>query len=609
MNDSARSQFPFRLPARVPDMTGLRALAVLAAVGLAAALLVYATAERLLLTDLDGQLDRSLILSARAVDTEIERLRSLPDVAAEDARIRAAVAAPDDPKIIDTANRYLEAVARHTGADQLYLMDASGLTIASSNWASPESFVGQRYDFRPYYKQALTGGRGAYYGIGATTRRAGYFQSLRIAVPQGAAGAAAGDATGVLVVKIELQALQDTWRSAELATAVADRDGVIFLSGVDGWLYRPLTPLSPATIATLSAARTYDGVDLGQAEPLLAGGAIADGNGAPMRLRQSAIGPDGWVLLAAAPLAPVRASARLWAIAAALVAALLTGMLKIWHQRHELVQLRLRQSAMLEALVAERTTDLAREVEARKRTENDLRAAQEGLIQSEKMAALGRMSTAIVHEISQPLAAMEATLAAAGLTLTEHDTRTGPRIETARSLVRRMQRTVRNLKSFARRAPLTMEVIDLRRVVSGAVEIAAPRARALGIVPEIVTPDAPVPARAGPVRMEQVCVNLLLNAFDAAAEAGGKVQVRLGPGPVLTVADTGPGIPEDRLAQVWEPFFSTKTGGEGLGLGLSISRAIVEEFGGRVDIRSTPGHGTEVIVTLPPVDEGREAAE
>ncbi|HPE26155.1 MAG TPA: sensor histidine kinase, partial [Albidovulum sp.] len=188
MNDSARPQFPFRLPARVPDMTGLRALAVLAAVGLAAALLVYATAERLLLTDLDGQLDRSLILSARAVDTEIERLRSLPDVAAEDARIRAAVAAPDDPKIIDTANRYLEAVARHTGADQLYLMDASGLTIASSNWASPESFVGQRYDFRPYYKQALTGGRGAYYGIGATTRRAGYFQSLRIAVPQGAAG-------------------------------------------------------------------------------------------------------------------------------------------------------------------------------------------------------------------------------------------------------------------------------------------------------------------------------------------------------------------------------------------------------------------------------------
>ncbi len=60
---------------------------------------------------------------------------------------------------------------------------------------------------------------------------------------------------------------------------------------------------------------------------------------------------------------------------------------------------------------------------------------------------------------------------------------------------------------------------------------------------------------------------------------------------------------------MWEPFFSTKTGGEGLGLGLSISRAIVEEFGGRVDIRSTPGHGTEVIVTLPPVDEGREAAE
>ncbi|MCV2865546.1 sensor histidine kinase [Albidovulum sediminicola] len=579
-------------------MTGLRVLGLLAAVGLAAALIAYAMAERVLLADLDTQLDRSLILSSRAVESEIERLRPLPDIAAEDARIRAAVGAPRDAQAIDTANRYLEAIAGHSGADQLYLMDATGLTVAASNWNTPESFVGQRYDFRPYFKRALASGRGTYYGIGATTRRAGYFQSLRIDAP--------GGTTGVLVVKIELQSLQDTWRSAELATAVADRDGVIFLSGVDDWLYRPLSPLPAGALTALTSARTYDGAALDTAAPLLQAGTIQDAEGAPMRLRSAPIAREGWTLLAAAPLAPVRASARLWAAAAALVAALLTGTVKIWRQRHELTQLRLRQSAMLETQVAERTADLAREVEARKRTEADLRAAQDSLIQSAKMAALGRMSAAIVHEVSQPLAAMEATLAAADLTLPEGDTRTGPRIETARGLIRRMQRTVKNLKSFGRRAPSTPEIVDLRQVVANALEIVAPRARTLGVTPQVTGSDAPLRARVGPVRMEQVCVNLLLNALDAVAENGGTVQLRLGPGPVLSVLDTGPGIPADRLSQVWEPFFSTKTGGEGLGLGLSISREIVEEFGGRMEIQSPPGLGTEVKVSLPPVEDDRK---
>ncbi|MCV2868074.1 ATP-binding protein [Defluviimonas sp. WL0002] len=583
-------------------MTGLRALALLAAVGFAAALIVYAMAERVLLADLDAQLDRSLILSSRAVETEIERLRSLPDVAAQDARIQAAVEAPGDAGTIDTANRYLETIARHTGADQLYLMDDRGLTIAASNWNSAESFVGQRYDFRPYFKLALALGRGTYYGIGATTRRAGYFQSLRVDAPTGA--------TGVLVVKIELQALEDTWRSAELATAVADRDGVIFLSGIDDWLYRPLSPLPAEALQSLKTARTYDGVDLEAAGALLSAGVIHDALGAPMRLRSAPMSREGWTLLAAAPLAPVHASARLWAAAAALVAALLTGTVKIWRQRHELTQLRLRQSAMLEAQVAERTADLGREVEARKRTEADLRAAQDSLIQSAKMAALGRMSAAIVHEVSQPLAALEATLAAAGMTLPPEDTRTGPRIETARGLIRRMQRTVKNLKSFSRRAPSTTEIADLRQIAANAIEIVAPRARTLGVTPEITGADGPVEARVGPVRMEQVCVNLLLNALDAVADGGGSVEVRLGPGPSLSVVDTGHGIHEDRMSQVWEPFYSTKTGGEGLGLGLSISRSIIEEFGGRMEIRSHPGRGTEVTVRLPPMNaSGTEAAE
>lgn len=583
-------------------MTGIRALALLALVGLAAALLAHFVALRVLLADLDAQLDRSLILSSRAVEAEIERFRALPDVAAEDARIKAAVARPADPDAIDTANRYLETVVRHSGAAQLFLLDQTGLAIAASNYAAPDSFVGEVYAFRPYFRQALEAGRGTYFAIGVTTGRPGYFHSVRI--PDAGAG------PGVLVVKIELEALQGAWQSAEQATAVADRDGVVFLSGAEEWLYRPLAPLATEALVRLASERTYDGVALEQAAPLLAGGRLTLEGAGAMRHRLAPLPRENWQLIAAAPLAPAQGAAQLWALGAALLAALLTGIAKIRHQRHELIQLRLRQSAELEARVAERTADLAREVEARRRTEADLRAAQDSLVQSEKMAALGRMSAAIVHEISQPLAAMEATLAAAEIGLPPADAPTAGRIEKARGLVRRMQRTTKHLKSFARPDRGQLDVIDLRDVASNALELVAPRARAVGVAPACALPPHPMPARVGPVRMEQVCVNLLLNALDAVeGRAAGEVRLTLGPGPVLAVSDNGPGIAEADLPRVTEPFFSTKVSGEGLGLGLSISRAIVEEFGGRMDIASRPGAGTTVTVRLPDVTESREAAE
>ncbi|HEX9857717.1 MAG TPA: ATP-binding protein [Paracoccaceae bacterium] len=591
-------------------MTGRGGVFVFVLAALLAAGLAYALAARLGVAALETRLDRSLILTARAVETEIARFRALPDVAGEDARIRAAVRGPGNPGAIATANAYLETIAAHSGAAQLYLLDAAGLTIASSNWNSPGSFIGQDYSFRPYFLDARRDGRGRFYAIGVTTGQPGYFLSTLIAE---------GAASGVLVVKVDLSPLQATWASAQLATAIADADGVVFLSGEPGWLYRPLEPLSPATLARLVRSRTYDGVGLADAAPLLAGGAAAmemtDTAGHRMRARSARIEAEDWRLVAAAPIAPVVSAALAWALGAALLALLATGLAKLLHQRRQIVQLRLRQNSLLERRVEERTRELAREVQARRQTEVELRAAQDGLIHSEKMAALGRMSAAIVHEISQPLAAMEATLAAAEISLPASETRTdnriGSRIATARNLIRRMQRTTKHLKSFSRKEQGELAPIDLGQVVENALELVAPRAKAVGVVPQVAG-AGPLLVRAGAVRMEQVCVNLLLNALDAVeGRAGGAITVSLGkaPGRVqLCVADNGAGIAPDDLARVAEPFFSTKVSGEGLGLGLSISQAIVGEFGGRIDIASTLGEGTEVIVSLPAIALN-EAAE
>jgi two-component system C4-dicarboxylate transport sensor histidine kinase DctB len=109
--------------------------------------------------------------------------------------------------------------------------------------------------------------------------------------------------------------------------------------------------------------------------------------------------------------------------------------------------------------------------------------------------------------------------------------------------------------------------------------------------------------RAGPVRLEQVFLNVLINALDAVdgqPERRVTVDIDTGDGAVtVRVADTGVGIASDDLARIAEPFFSTKETGEGLGLGLSISTSIIEDFGGTLRIESEPGKGTAVLIRLP----------
>lgn len=592
---------------RSRSMMTSRALLPSLAVALVVACVAYAAAWQYALRASDMRLDQSLILARYAVESEIARFRALPDVVTEDARIARALVPAAPPEAIADANRYLQTISARAGANQLYLLDPDGTVIAASNWDTKDSFVGRNYAFRPYFKDAMAKGRGQFYAIGVTTGIPGYFLSTRVG------GAAA---TGVVVAKISLEQLERTWRRASSATAVADRRGVVFLSGVADWKYHPLKSLSPAALATIAARRTYEGEDLAGLKPVALTSApdaltLSGPSGITLRARMTSLGPNGWSVISAEPTAPLRNSALVWSFGASLIAMAMTAFAMALYQRRQLIQFRLRQSEVLEARVHERTRELASEVEARRRTEADLRAAQETMIHTEKMAALGRMSAAIVHELSQPLAAMEATLAATELSSDPDETST--RIGKARGLVRRMQRTTKHLKSFSRKEQNTLALTDLNAVARNALELVAPRAKAGGIVPEVRANAEPVVALAGPVRLEQVCLNLLLNAFDAVeGQAEPRIAidiVRNGGEAWLSVTDNGTGIPAENLSRVSEPFFSTKVSGGGLGLGLSVSQAILEEFGGRLEIVSTEGEGTCVAMVLPVASAMETAAQ
>lgn len=559
--------------------------------GLAAAL-VWIAAQNLALGAARTELDQTLLLTARAVEAEVERLRSLPAVAAEDVRVRDALAGAGS---IQAANSYLETVAVHAHAGELFLINAQGETIAASNWNRKGSFVGENYAFRPYFHEAMATGQGQFYAIGVTTGVPGYFLSTRIDVE---------GARGVLVVKLDMQALQDIWRAADSDVALADENGVVFLSARPDWQYRALTRLNGDVLARIDATRAYDGVGLATSAPLVT--EPLDGinaTGAGWIARTSPMPVTGWQVIAVRSTNQLHIWSLVWAALAALGTLAIAAALKAADQRRQIIALRLSQSERLEAMVIERTADLAREVDARSQAEVELRAAQEALVHTEKMAALGRMSAAIVHEISQPLAAMEATLSAAEMGVDGGDEATMTRLGKARGMIRRMQRTTKHLKSFARKDMVELSLIDMRAPVTAALDLVAPRLRDLGVVPAYDNPDEAVLVMGGAIRIEQVVVNLMLNAMDAIAETpDGSIAITLTTQDGharLCVSDTGIGIAEADLSLVGEPFTSTKLTSEGLGLGLAICKAILTDFNGSLDIASAKGQGTQVTVALP----------
>lgn len=572
------------------------------------ALLCGALTLQLVIAELRHGLEQGLLVSHRALQAEVDRFRYLPRVAGEDARIRGALDKPTDPGAIGSANRYLEKIATQTGSGRLYLLNDAGVTIASSNWNEPDSYVGHDYSFRPYFTDARVTGNGAVYAIGVTTGEPGYFISARVDDP-------GLGVQGVMVVKIDLRPLEQTWAETGQHIAVTDKDDVVFLSSVSGWRYRPLTHLPEDALARIESSRLYLRADLEAGSPLLpkSSDLSIDGGHRATTLRGTPF-ENGWRLLAATPIWPARAAAMATTALVLLAGLLGLGLVDMRRHRQRLIALRLRQTEVMERKVRQRTAELAREVDARRQVEGDLRATQATLVHSEKMAALGRMSAAIVHEVSQPLAAMEATLTAAEFGLSRAPEQTAARLQSARGLIRRMQRMTKHLKNFSRREVAPLSSVAVVNVARSALALAEPRADAVGVQLRFESTDIDPVVKAGQARLEQVLVNLLHNAIEAVEPGHGEVTLsieRRGDEVILLVSDNGPGIAPDVLPRITEPFFSTKVGGEKLGLGLAISFEVVQQFGGRLDIRSVPGKGAKVAVILPQLadDDTQEAAE
>ena len=238
-----------------------------------------------------------------------------------------------------------------------------------------------------------------------------------------------------------------------------------------------------------------------------------------------------------------------------------------------------------------------REIEAAK---TELEAAQEQLVRSARLASIGRLSAGVAHEIGNPLAAI------LGLVELARDPEL-PAEDREEFLARiqaeteRIHRIIRDLLDFARQDPDEADAVDLRQCLEDALRLVTPQKSWRSIALERDLPDRIPPVRGQPDRLQQVLLNLLLNAADA-VDGEGRVRISVSvedEAVVLDIADDGPGIAEEVRDHLFEPFVTSKPPGEGTGLGLAVSHTIVERLGGSLEALEAPEGGALFRVRFP----------
>lgn len=550
-----------------------------------------------------AQLDRF----SSHVSSQLDKYAHLPQLISEDRELISALQQPDNSAQVDLTNRYLEEVNSIIQAADTYLLDQWGNTIAASNWNLERSFVGKNFAWRPYFSDAIVGKRSQYFALGSTSRQRGYYYSFPVLY--------AAEYIGVIVVKMDLAAIEENWKDKQSTLVATDQNDIIFMSSNPIWLFRSLTTLSEQTRNQVFNSRQYLDTQIRSL------GLVGDLEPAHSVLESP---QQGWIqgdyVISNRPFPELDLTIRVltekitlfWStlsfgIVLSLLFLIAFLTLQLWYQRHQkkrqFEQIQSEAKQKLEFLVMERTSELQAEIFERTRAEKALRQTQNELIQAAKLAVLGQMSASISHELNNPLAAIRS-FADNGrrfLSKKKYD-RVDDNLSRISNLTDRMAKISNQLKSFTRKSDSNdVQLHDLSAVIISAKELVTPQIKSsqANLTIDIEGLDAIVEINA--IQFEQVLINLITNAAQAIEHSAIR-QIELSYTKrnnqvTIFIDDSGPGIDQTAAQQLFEPFYTTKT--NGLGLGLSISQQIMQTMDGALTVASSPLGGARFCVQLP----------
>jgi len=529
-----------------------------------------------------------LTLYSGNLQSELKRASIVPQLLARDPALIGALNSSDHAQ----SSRRLISYIDEIGAASLTLLDSGGRVVAASN----RQKIGENQQSTPHFVNAIRSSDTVFTVDKDENGPISFHYSRKLEL--------ASSLIGVIVVEVDLQKFEESWAGISDAVIVTDSSGTILLSTESRW--RGLLEEDALALRSVPSAiqhaiqTTTDWVSL-TANPDVLGEAV---------IRQQARIPfQGWKITSFSTYASVRQRVNgLLALEIMGFAILLALGFYLLSRKAQIRSVFFQQES---ADLRQLNIRLQQEVAERKKAEKELEMAELTLAQSSKLAALGEMSAAVSHELNQPLAAMKTYLAGARLLLrrncADEAVSSFQRID---DLIGRMASITKQLKSYARKGGDALAPVDMRDAVNSALAMMEPQLRQRYVEITKSMPREPVMVMADRVRIEQVIINLFRNALDATkTEPDPQVEILLAAGEtaIFTVRDNGGGI-ED-MDNLFEPFYTTKQAGDGVGLGLAISSGIVNDLGGRLMARNAAAGGAVFQVQLPIIDKETKAAE
>lgn len=553
--------------------------------------------------DIQTQSEKQLKELVSFLDGALSRYESIPHVLSTNPMLEHVLRDQQNPKKIQELNLYLEEIQHVTEASDIYLIDALGIAIAASNWQQSFSFIGKDYSFRPYYTEAISGNLGRYYAVGTSSDKRGFYFSYPI-YQQGGKGI-----LGAIIVKVNIADIEQQSTSIAIAGQyqflISDPEGIVFISSVDEWRLKSLTPLTQAKQYALNASKRYADRPIGE----LLMKPPYKGNGNQAMLYQLQTGQDqeqymdsnhlmskaGWRVHILAPIKPLFDSLpALMLLSASIYLLLALSILFSAERRRNLQRMQLAQS-LLEQRVEERTQDL-------QQANNQLKDTQDELIQAAKLTVIGSLSASINHELNQPLAALRSYAQNTQTFLTrDMQDKALDNLKIIIELTDRFADIVGQFKNFTRKSQGTDSATDIARCIKQALTIVQPAIDKQGVELDVQLPKGQYQVWGDRVRLQQVFVNIMSNAIVAMQHSARRqliIRVTHQDKFCISIQDSGPGVRESQIKKIFEPYFTTNER-HGLGLGLSISQRIVESMQGQINVANADNGGAIFQIILP----------
>jgi len=554
------------------------------------ALLGYVSGKSIALNSLNERLTANGSDIKKLLTFELNRFANAAIIYSQNQQIKHFMST--DSVDVTQVSQFLIEIASTSNALDAYLLSPDGIAIAASNYNQEGSFVGSDFSFRDYYKQALATGSGFELAVGKVSYKRGIYFSRLVKYQD--------KTLGVFVIKADVAAMEQRetlFPNSSLSFMLQSAQQTIFLSDQKNWRLQQFS-------TSLNAEQSSEHLRVRAVKRWQqAGFNIWTINSQQYLLHQDSFSQFPWkITVLGKDIAATRFGLLIALTTSVIFLSFIFSIMWFYERRKNNLQLQ-RSHQRLTEQVALRTADLTAsnellklEVKQRTQAESDLIATQEQLIQAAKLATIGELSSSINHEINQPLAALSSYLQLTEKMLSKkmYD-KAGTNIANMHQLIERLVAIVSQLKNFSRKTNGPLQNVSLRQIVDNAIAISGHHISQHRVSVKLKPCQQALTVTAEPIQLEQVIINLLTNAVDALKDIEQPtISIRLffENQVVLEISDNGPGIEPHYLNKIFEPFFTTKSV-SGLGLGLSISRRIIESFNGELKVDNL-AHGGAV---------------